>query len=92
MAGAFGRRRNVDGVSACFGFGHEVSNPAQLVLKLRNIARKSLDDAHASSDGATLPLRLLSLWRRERSLVWSRFSPVNVIHESEIRVAICPPA
>ena len=37
MAGAFGRRSKVGGVSAGFGFGHEVSNPAQSVLKLRGI-------------------------------------------------------
>ena len=41
MAGAFGRRRNVGSVRAAFGFGHEVSNPAQSVLKPRGVAPRA---------------------------------------------------
>jgi len=41
MAGAFGRRRNVGGMGAGFGFGHEVSNPAHSALKLRGVAPRA---------------------------------------------------
>ena len=41
MAGACWRRRSVGGMSVGFGFGHEVSNPAQSVLKLRGPAPRA---------------------------------------------------